>query len=203
MKSLSEIDTVSKRSSRAAGYSWGIAEEVGKNVRLLEFFSLPGIKNLNAFLNNKKNIKLENLSLITEDNKTNHSQYCPVIAGVNFLDQIKSLENLSEINFKNIAYPILFLPFVSRASEIVGKRILLKLDEKEFLMNFNNCIYSNFSKQEIIKTAERVSIKILKNEDSFTENEWKELYKISEETFVEENESLKQSGAGAGLTDND
>jgi len=203
MKSLSEIDTVSKRSSRAAGYSWGIAEEVGKNVRLLEFFSLPGIKNLNAFLNNKKNIKLENLSLITEDNTTNNSQYCPVIAGVNFLDQIKTLENLSEINFKNIAYPILFLPFVSRASEIVGKRILLKLDEKEFLMNFNNCIYSNFSKQEIVKTSERVSIKILKNEDSFAENEWKELYKLSEETFVEENESLKQSGAGAGLTDND
>ena len=203
MKSLSEIDTVSKRSSRAAGYSWGIAEEVGKNVRLLEFFSLPGIKNLNAFLNNKKNIKLENLSLITENNNTNNSQYCPVIAGVNFLDQIKILENLSEINFKNIAYPILFLPFVSRASEIVGKRILLKLDEKEFLMNFNNCIYSNFSKQEIVKTSERVSIKILKNEDSFSENEWKELYKLSEETFVEENESLKQSGAGAGLTDND
>jgi hypothetical protein len=203
MKSLSEIDTVSKRASRAAGYTWGIAEEVGKNIRLLEFFSLPGIKNLNAFLNNKKNIKLENLSLITEDNSANNSQYCPVIAGVNFLDQIKTLENLSEINFKNIAYPILFLPFVSRASEIVGKRILLKLDEKEFLMNFNNCIYSNFSKQEIVKTAKMVSIKILKNEDSFTENEWKELYKLSEETFVEENESLKNSGAGAGLTDND
>jgi len=203
MKSLSEIDIVSKRSSRAAGYSWGIAEEVGKNVRLLEFFSLPGIKNLNDFLNNKKNIKLENLSLITEDNSSNNSQYCPVIAGVNFLDQIKTLENLREINFKNIAYPILFLPFVSRASEIVGKRILLKLDEKEFLMNFNNCIYSNFSKQEIVETAKRVSVKILKNEDSFTENEWNELYKLSEETFVEENESLKNSGAGAGLTDND
>ena len=203
MKSLSEIDTVSKRSSRAAGYSWGIAEEVGKNVRLLEFFSLPGIKNLNDFLNNKKNIKLEKLKLITEDNSTHNSQYCPVIVGVNFLDQIKTLETLNEINFKNIAYPILFLPFVSRASEILGKRILLKLDEKEFLMNFNNCIYSNFSKQEIIKTAEKVSIKFLKNEDSFTENEWKELYRLSEETFVEENESLKNSGAGAGLTDND
>ena len=36
MRSLSEIDTVSKRSSRAAGYSWGIAEEIGKNIRLLE-----------------------------------------------------------------------------------------------------------------------------------------------------------------------
>jgi len=203
MKSLSEIDTVSKRSSRAAGYSWGIAEEVGKNIRLLEIFNLPGIKNLNDFLHNKKNTKLENLSLITEYNQVNNSQYCPIIAGVSFLDQIKTLENLSEINFKNIAYPILFLPFVSRASEIIGKRILLKLDEKEFLMNFNNCIYSNFSNHEIIQTAENVSIKILKNEDSFTEKEWKELYKLSEETFVEENESLKTSGAGAGLTDND
>ena len=45
--------------------------------------------------------------------------------------------------------------------------------------------------------------KILDNEDSFNDYEWKELYKLSEETFVEENESLKQSGAGAGLTDND
>ena len=203
MKSLSEIDTVSKRSSRAAGYSWGIAEEVGKNIRLLEIFRLPGIKNLNDFLNRKKNIKLENLILITENNNSNNSQYCPVIAGVNFLDQIKNLENLDEIKFKNIAYPILFLPFVSRASEVLGKRILLRLDEKEFLMSFNNCIHSNFFKKEIIKIAESVSIKILKNEDSFTENEWKELYKLSEETFVEESESLKNSGAGAGLTDND
>ena len=203
MKSLSEIDTVSKRSSKAAGYSWGIAEEIGKNIRLLEIFSLPGIKNLNDFLSKKKNIKLENLNLITKDNNANSSQYCPVIAGVNFLDQIKSLEALSEIKFKNIAYPILFLPFVSRASEIVGKRILIKLDEKEFLLNFNNNIYSNFSKREIIKIAENVSIKILDNEDSFNDSEWKELYKLAEETFVEENESSKKSGAGAGLTDND
>ena len=203
MKSLSEIDTVSKRSSRAAGYSWGIAEEIGKNIRLLELFSLPGIKNLNDFLNKKKNIKLENLNLITENNITNNTQYCPVIAGVNFLDQIKTLEVLSEIKFKNIAYPILFLPFVSRASEIVGKRILLKLDENKFLLNFNNNINSNFSKKGIIEIAKNVSIKILENKDSFSDQEWKELYKLSEETFVEENESAKQSGAGAGLTDND
>ena len=203
MKSLSEIDTVSKRSSRAAGYSWGIAEEIGKNIRLLEMFSLPGIKNLNDFLNKKKKIKLENLNLITEDNNVDNSQFCPVIAGVNFLDQIKSLEVLSEIKFKNIAYPILFLPFVSRASEVVGKRIFLTFDENEFLMNFNNNISSNFSQKKIIKVAENVSIKILENEDSFNDNEWKELYKLSEETFVEENESLKKSGAGAGLTDND
>jgi hypothetical protein len=55
MKSLSEIDTVSKRASRAAGFAWGIAEDVGKNIRILEIFGLPGIKNLNSFLKKKKN----------------------------------------------------------------------------------------------------------------------------------------------------
>ena len=47
MKSLSEIETTVKRASRAAGYSWGIAEEMGKNIRLLEMFGLPGLKNIN------------------------------------------------------------------------------------------------------------------------------------------------------------
>ena len=119
------------------------------------------------------------------------------------LDQTPILENLKEIKFEKIAYPLLFLPFVSRASEIIGKRLYLKLDGKDFLLNFNNNIYSNFLKNEIIKVANDVSIKILENCDPFSENDWNELYKLSEDTFVEESDSLKQSAAGAGLTDND
>lgn len=203
MRSLSEIDTVSKRSSRAAGYSWGISEEIGKNIRLLEMFSLPGIKNLNDFYKKKKDLKLEELTLIKEKNETSKSKFCPIIAGVSFLDQIGNLKNINEIKFTNIAYPILFLPFVSRASEVIGKRIHLKLDNKEFIMNFNNSISYNFFKSEIVELSEVISINILENKDTFSEIEWKELYKLSEDTFVEENDSLKQSGAGAGLTDND
>jgi len=203
MISLSEIDTTSKRASRAAGYSWGISEEVGKNIRMLEMFGLSGIKNLINFLKKKKEQQFENLKLININNKTTKFEFCPIISGIIFLDQIKSLENLHEIKFENIAYPLLFLPFVSRASEVIGKRLLLKLDDKEFLLNFNNNIYSNFIKNEIIEVATAVSIKFLKNSDSFSEKDWKELYKLSEDTFVEESDSLKQSGAGAGLTDND
>ena len=70
MKSLSEIDTTSKRASRAAGYSWGICEEVGKNVRLLEMFGLPGIKSLNDYFDKKKKQKFENLKLINAENKS-------------------------------------------------------------------------------------------------------------------------------------
>ena len=41
------------------------------------------------------------------------------------------------------------------------------------------------------------------NKNSFNEKEWQELYRLSEDTFVEESDSLKETGAGAGLTDND
>ena len=108
MRSLSEIDTVSKRSSRAAGYSWGISEEIGKNIRLLEMFSLPGIKNLNDFYKKKKDLKLEELTLIKEKNETSKSKFCPIIAGVSFLDQVGNLKDINEIKFTNIAYPIFF-----------------------------------------------------------------------------------------------
>ena len=203
MKSLSEIDTVSKRASRAAGFDWGIAEEVGKNIRMLEMLGIPGIKNLNYYykIRNKKNF--EKIQLINEENRKTQLEYCPIVAGVNFLDQVRSLENFDEIKFKNVAFPILFLPFVSRASEVVGKKILLKIDNRDFLLNYNNSIYSNNLNDGIVTVGNNIVIKFLNNIDSFKDIEWKELYKLSENTFVEENDSLKQSGAGAGLTDND
>jgi len=203
MKSLSEIETISKRACRAAGYSWGISEEVGKNIRLLEMFGLPGIKNLNDYFDKKKEQKFENLKLINAENKATKLQYCPIISGTSFLDQIKSLDNLNEIKFEKIAYPLLFVPFVSRASEVVGKRLLLKLDDSEFLFNFNINIYSNFLKNKTIEVSNFVSIKFLENTDSFSEKEWNQLYKLSEDIFVEESDSLKENSAGAGLTDND
>ncbi|MDA9751450.1 DUF3726 domain-containing protein [bacterium] len=203
MRSLSEIETAVKRASRAIGFSWGVAEEVGKCVRLLELFGLPGIKNVNQYFIDKKVKKFENLNLIIEKNLTASEPFCPIILGVSFLDQIKTMESLKKIEFTNIAYPILFLPFLSRASEIIGKKIHIKFDQNEILLNLNLNIYSNILNQELKVIANNVEVQFLENLDNFTDSEWQNLYKLSENTFVEESESLKQGGAGAGLTDND
>ena len=64
MKSLSEIETTSKRASKAVGFSWGIAEEVGKSIRLLELFGFAGIKNLTEYYQTRSNKKFENLDLL-------------------------------------------------------------------------------------------------------------------------------------------
>ena len=203
MKSLSEIETTSKRATRAVGFSWGVAEEVGKNMRLLELYGLPGIKNLNKFLKDYKEKQFQKITLISETNYASKNPFCPITLGTNFIDQVNLLDKKLNIQISNLAFPILFIPFVSRASEIVGKKIFLKVDDKEFLFNLNQSIYSNYLKNEILENCNNINISFLKNNNSFNEDEWKELYKLSEDTFVEETESLKIGAAGAGLTDND
>ena len=203
MKSLSEIDTTSKRASKAAGYSWGVAEEIGKNIRLLELFGLEGIKTLNQYYSVKNKEKFSNLNLIIENNISDKYPYCPIILGINFLDQIRTLEKFKKITFNKISFPLLLLPFLSRSSEIIGKKINIKFDKIEFLLNLNVNISSNLLDKNCPEIASNVEINIIENKDNFTEQEWKSLYKLSEETFVEETESLKQGAAGAGLTDND
>ena len=203
MRSLSEIETAVKRASRAVGYSWGNSEEVGKSIRQLELFGFQGIKNLNKYYKDKSTKKFEELNLISEINETSSDAFCPIILGISFLDQIKSVENFKTIKFKKIAYPVIFLSFLSRASEISGKKIHVKLDQNEILLNLNVNICSNFLDQDIPEFANEIEIKFIDNKDSFTESEWNSLYKLAEDTFVEESDSLKEGAAGAGLTDND
>ena len=175
MKSLSEIETTVKRASKAAGYSWGVSEETGKSIRLLEIFSLPGIKHLNEYFNEKNKSKFENLNLISENNSSSKNPYCPITLGVSFLDQINALEHLKKIEFKNVAYPIIFVSFISRSSEIIGKKIYVKIDEKKIFLNLNVNIISNFIDQEFPKVANTIEVNLLENGDNFTEDEWNNL----------------------------
>ena len=203
MQSLSEIDTTSKRASKAAGFSWGIAEEIGKSIRSLELFGLPGIINLNLYLKKIKKNHPEKLNKIDKENKPQNKELCPIYCGVAFLDQCKQLENLVSIKFYNVNYPLLILPFISRASGILGKKILVQFNNTSFLTNFDKSILSKNIDEKVNPLTNEISIEFLENKNSFSDQDWKELYQLSEETFVEESDSLKQSGAGAGLTDND
>ena len=204
MQSFSEIDTTSKRASRAAGFAWGIAEEVGKNMRNLEMFGLPGVKNLNLYLQNIKKNPTEKPKKIAKENRPQSKEFCPIYCGTSFLDNCKMLESLKLIKFFNVSYPLLLLPFLSRASDLVGKKISVQYEENNFLLNFDKTIFSKDIKNDhIVSLAKEITIEFLENNNSFSAQEWKELYKLSEETFVEETDSLKKKGAGAGLTDND
>ena len=202
MISFSEIETTVKRATRSVGFSWGISEEVGKNIRLLEMFGLPGVKNINQYFKIYNSEDFENINIFSRSN-ISKKYYCPIMLGINFFDQSSTISEFNQLEIRNLAFPLLFIPFLSRTSEILGKRIFLKIDNKEFLFNFNQSIYSNYLSGEIVEKSEKINLQFIENKNSFSESEWSELYKISENTFVEETEESKQKAAGAGLTDND
>ena len=203
MISFSEIETTSKRASKAAGFSWGIAEEIGKSIKSLELFGMPGVINLNLYLKKIKKKHPKKIEKIEKENKAEDKELCPIYSGVAFLDRSMELEGLQSLKFYNVSYPLLMLPFVSRASEIMSKKILMQYDNASFLLNFDKSVFSkNIDKQAQPLTKE-LNIELVENKNSFLEQDWKELYKLSEETFVEESDSSKSKAAGAGLTDND
>ena len=203
MITFSEIETTTKRASKAAGFSWGIAEEIGKSIRSLELFGLPGIINLNKYLKKIKKKHPKKIAKIEKKNKTKDKELCPIYSGIAFLDRCLELEKLKSLKFYNVSYPLLMLPFISRALEMMSKKILVQFDKSSFLLNFDKSIFSKDIEKQAQSIAKVVNIEFMENKNSFSQQDWKELYRLSEETFVDESDSLKQSAAGAGLTDND
>ena len=203
MISFSEIEMTAKRASKAAGFSWGISEEIGKSIRSLELFGLPGIINLNHYLKKIKKKHPKKIKKIEKENEIEKKELCPIYSGVAFLDRCLELEKLQSIKFYNVSCPILILPFISRASNIMSKKILVQYDKSSFLLNFDKSIFSKNIDKQAPSSTKVINIEFVENKNSFSEQDWKELYKLSEETFVDESDSSKAKAAGAGLTDND
>ena len=84
MISFSEIETTAKRASKAAGFSWGIAEEIGKSIKSLELFGLPGVINLNLYLKKIKKKHPKKIKKIAKENKAEDKELCPIYSGVAF-----------------------------------------------------------------------------------------------------------------------
>ena len=89
---------------------------------------------------------------------------------------------------------------------MIGKafiRLITKeIDKNTIIKNDIKTIPKDFKFDLRLRTC-RVEISFLNNEDNFSDQDWKNLYKLAEDTFVEETDSLKEGAAGAGLTDND
>ena len=204
MRSSSEIITVSKRAAKAAGYSWGVAEEVGKNIDMLELIGIAGIENLKSYLRDIQKKTPIGPNAIESQNKIDDECLCPILTGVCLIDDFKKVELLKEINFFNVSYPLLMIPFISRLSFLIGKRVSINIDEHVFRFNLDKYMFSDSDfNSPVIEKAKIIKVSTSENDDSFTQEVWDELYALSTDTFVEENEKLKSTAAGAGLEDND
>jgi len=136
--SLSEIDALARKASRGAGYSWGIAEEVGKAVRWLSAYNLSGPEILAKHLElvaDKQQYFMPNLkeseseekifenykfkSDVSESNisKNTELQLCSLYCGTLINDLGHHLKANQTLSFKNMMSPLLALPSAARTAE--------------------------------------------------------------------------------------
>ena len=198
MHSLYEIETTVKRVARHQGLSWGIAEEAGKIVRSLEQSELPGLESFNRLISFPYN-KCETVIDLT---KNNHKNLCPIHFSLFFLDQSHAADLQKSFQFLNMQEPLLAIPLLIKAAQ----KNLISFDftstELKFLISSGNIMI--LDKNQIPHQSNNITMKISnKRQLQYSEETWDQLYELSLETFVEESEEKKLSGAGAGLTDND
>ena len=190
MRTSSEIETISKRASRAAGFTWGISEEIGKCIKSLELYQISGLENLNDYLKKIKNLEPKGLQKIETKNSLKEGNFCPIYTGIALMDASSRIMELKTLSIQPVDFPILLIPFLNRISYKIGKMIEVKFDKIEILLNLNNYISSNTDlRQKILKSTEHLTINVIENKDTFDASVWDSLYKLSTETFVEESES--------------
>ena len=191
MQSSSEINTVSKRAARAAGYSWGIAEEAGKAVRTLSSLGLESASILRECLENPQ----KNGALFLG------AQLCDTPDG------------LSQITFSEPVHtPGILLAFVASCSSTSDQCYCCKWEK--FEVYIENCELSAVSLEGFnALTAASFSIEVAKTPKGkkqvaldravISDHDYEKLTALAFKTYAPSTEASRIAGAGAGLNDND
>ena len=198
MHSLYEIETTVKRSTKSQGLSWGVSEETGKAIRVLEQSEFPGLESFKRLIHEG----LNDLTKLLDVDQKSMNNLCPIHFGLYFLDQSHKKNLHQTFKFDSLREPLISIPFLLKAAK--KNLIYIQLVSKELKISITPGELISIDQKQIPPIVNDFSLSLSTHREIQYSNEtWEELYQLSLETFVEETEEKKLSGAGAGLTDND
>ena len=128
----------------------------------------------------------------------------PNVCNVSPPEKLNPGTKLLFVSFKflNMQEPLLAIPLLIKAAQKNLISFEFTSTELKFLISSGNIMI--LDKNQIPHPSNNITMKISnKRQPQYSEETWDQLYDLSLETFVEESEEKKLSGAGAGLTDND
>ena len=198
MHSLYEIETTVKRSAKSQGLSWGVSEEIGKAIRVLEQSGLQGLESFKNIID----YGFDNLIKLSDINQKETSNLCPIHFGIFFQDQSHLKEMHQTFEFKSLQEPLICIPFLIKAAK--KNLIYFHIHSDNLKISITPSEMTSINQNKIPNLVNNFSIHVTPQRQSqYSDKTWEDLYQLSLETFVEETEEKKLSGAGAGLSDND
>jgi hypothetical protein len=208
--SLNEIEAHAKKAARGGGYDWGVAEEAGKAVRWLASHGLPGPE-----------VFTEHLSLKAHDGppqtldgvwSSATGVLCPLIAGITLNDCADRLTAVHVQTMKNVAHPLLVVPFVAWAALHIKAQLIVTWGNVR--ATTNGCDLHIEGPEDDLKAiqSDALSCSVAQGDQALTapamrgavsKEVWANLNTFALRTYAPATEASRLLGAGAGETDND
>ncbi len=129
--SQNEIESLSMKAVRGAGFSWGLAEEAGSAIGWLARAGIDGAAPLLALLSAKHAIPPEEGRPVPSPGYwrcATEAPLCPITTGAAILDHARLTDGpiLLATRLEAVADPLLLLPFVARAAGICEQAVLME-----------------------------------------------------------------------------
>lgn len=120
--SLNEIDAMSKRASRGAGLSWGLAEEAGKATRWLVAHEFAGLEMLADIIDRLDKKTLDDVSPIIVAGvwQSRSDVLSPFTSGAMLSDRASEIAAGEELVLGPLCQPLALAPYVAAAAKLSG-----------------------------------------------------------------------------------
>ena len=213
--SLNEIEMMSKRATRGAGYHWGHAEEAGKAARWLTRRHMPGAEQLAELLIRNDGKNYDDLAPFSIEDvwEANSGWLCPLISGASLCDRADEIASGRVFELGPTAQPLLLTPYASAIAKLTNSTI--EISWAGIVMTFTPEGKSIEGEDKALTTrttdtltCRRIDTKEIKRNDrapgrAVDAETWSQLNTFAQRIFAPASEASRLAGAGAGLTDND
>ncbi|MFK7867823.1 MAG: DUF3726 domain-containing protein [Roseobacter sp.] len=214
--SLNEIEGLSKRAARGAGYSWGLSEEAGKAVRWLNAHGVAGAEALVALLTMKDDAP-NSLNAPAQLDGTWRAAcdgvLCPLISGAALNDFADQMTQDHPVRMTNVAYPVLVVPFAAWAALHIGRYVVVSWQDVQMATDGYGLWINDPADQASDAQADALTCAVSSSEKHFlkapalrgvvTPPAWDSLHRFAHRTYAPATEASRLRGAGAGTSDND
>lgn len=208
--SLSEVKSTVLKATRGAYLPWGLAEEAARAAAWLECHGLPGldaIAGLIAHNDGRAYAELAPVKSVDGQWTSISGDLCPIISGAYFADC-----GGEQAVFKNVAYPLLLVPFAAGAGT-ASNPIAVSWQDMEIVCAGGTFALTNAENPTNPASAGIVAIShcaapvnmtsSFKTRAAPSASVSQTLARFAHRTYVPATEASRLKGAGAGLSDND
>ncbi len=208
--SLNEVEALTKKAARGAGYTWGLAEEAAKATRWLCARDLDGCEALADLLVGQDGLETLAGAPVTGPSwASREGRLCPIATGCALSDDAERLDG-GGLRLETVARPILLAPFAGSCARHLETGIALNWGNVCVSTDGDALFVEGDPETECATVTVSVGVQLGSGKPQAVcsrarpnSDAQATLERFAHRTYAPATEASRLTGAGAGVSDND